>query len=104
MYLLDFLPNGKAPTKAEKKNPLLTDAAQTMLTMGYLPKVIKIAVERVLLEKGREQISQYRLQAKWIFTAWLCITSQVSLYIFFVLWLLHKTLYDGRVEGTLLMI
>jgi len=50
MYLLDFLPNGKAPTEAEKKNPLLTDAAQTMLTMG------------VLLEKGREQISQYRLQ------------------------------------------
>lgn len=49
---LDFLPNGKAPTKAEKKNPLLTDAAQTMLTMGYLPKVIKIAVDRVLLEKG----------------------------------------------------
>lgn len=64
MYLLDFLPNGKAPTKAEKKNPLLTDAAQTMLMMGYLPKVIKIAVDRVLLEKGREQINQYRFDYK----------------------------------------
>jgi ribosome modulation factor len=71
------------------------------------------------LEKGREQISQYRLQAKWIFTAWLCITSQVSLYYGYcikhwrvegTLWLegwRHfmigglKALYDCRVEGTL---
>jgi ribosome modulation factor len=57
------------------------------------------------LEKGREQISQYRLQAKWIFTAWLCITSQVSLYYGYCI--KHcmiaglKALNDCRVEGTL---
>ncbi|XP_071135937.1 death-associated inhibitor of apoptosis 1-like isoform X2 [Mytilus edulis] len=48
----DFLPSGKPTTKAEKKNPLLTDAAQSILTMGYLPKVIRIVVDRVLKEKG----------------------------------------------------
>ncbi|OPL33585.1 hypothetical protein AM593_01348, partial [Mytilus galloprovincialis] len=48
----DFLPSGKPPTKAEKKNPLLTDAAQSILTMGYLPKVIKTVVDKVLREKG----------------------------------------------------
>ncbi|CAG2255228.1 unnamed protein product [Mytilus edulis] len=52
----DFLPSGKPPTKAEKKNPLLTDAAQSILTMGYLPKVIKTVVDKVLREKGIKYI------------------------------------------------
>ncbi|CAG2217571.1 BIRC7_8 [Mytilus edulis] len=57
----DFLPSGKPPTKAEKKNPLLTDAAQSILTMGYLPKVIRIVVDRVLKEKGWSSMSSRSL-------------------------------------------
>ncbi|XP_052090055.1 putative inhibitor of apoptosis [Mytilus californianus] len=57
----DFLPSGKPPKKAEKKNPLLTDAAQSILTMGYLPKVIRIVIDRVLKEKGWNGMSARNL-------------------------------------------
>lgn len=47
------LPSGKKPpTNAERKNPLLSDAAQSVLAMGYLPRIVKIAVDKVLETKG----------------------------------------------------
>ncbi|CAG2231340.1 BIRC2_3 [Mytilus edulis] len=60
-YALTSYQAGKPPTKAEKKNPLLTDAAQSMLTMGYLPKVIRIVVDRVLKDKGWNGMSARNL-------------------------------------------
>lgn len=42
----------KQPTNAERKNPLLSDAAQSVLAMGYLPRIVKMAVDKVLQSKG----------------------------------------------------
>nr|XP_022292109.1 baculoviral IAP repeat-containing protein 3-like isoform X2 [Crassostrea virginica]XP_022292110.1 baculoviral IAP repeat-containing protein 3-like isoform X2 [Crassostrea virginica]XP_022292112.1 baculoviral IAP repeat-containing protein 3-like isoform X2 [Crassostrea virginica]XP_022292113.1 baculoviral IAP repeat-containing protein 3-like isoform X2 [Crassostrea virginica]XP_022292114.1 baculoviral IAP repeat-containing protein 3-like isoform X2 [Crassostrea virginica]XP_022292115.1 bacul len=52
------LPSGrKPPTNAERKNPLLSDAAQSVLAMGYLPRIVKIAVDKVLETKGWDGMS-----------------------------------------------
>ncbi|KAK3097298.1 hypothetical protein FSP39_008479 [Pinctada imbricata] len=40
------------PTAAEKKNPLLSDAAQSVLAMGYLPRIVKVAVNQILENEG----------------------------------------------------
>lgn len=48
-----MLPVRKPPTTAEKKNPLLSDAAQSVLAMGYLPRIVKVAVDKVLGSKGK---------------------------------------------------
>lgn len=40
------------PSPTEKRNPLLTSAAQSVLDMGYLPRVVKKAVDEVLKDKG----------------------------------------------------
>ncbi|XP_071137231.1 baculoviral IAP repeat-containing protein 7-A-like [Mytilus edulis] len=53
----DFLPSGKPPTKAEKKNTRLTDAAQSMLAMGYPDEVVRRAVDRVLIKEGLAGLS-----------------------------------------------
>lgn len=58
---LDLLPNGDAPTRAEKNNPLLTDAAQSLMLMGYLPCAVKIAVDRVLKLNGWQGLSSRAL-------------------------------------------
>lgn len=42
----------KQPTNAERENPLLSDAAQSVLAMGYLPRIVKMAVDKVLQSKG----------------------------------------------------
>ncbi|XP_061192230.1 baculoviral IAP repeat-containing protein 3-like [Saccostrea echinata] len=47
----------KPPTNAEKKNPLLSDAAQSVLAMGYLPRIVKMAVDKVLQSKGWDGMS-----------------------------------------------
>ncbi|XP_062571408.1 baculoviral IAP repeat-containing protein 7-like [Saccostrea cucullata] len=52
------MPSGrKPPTNAEKKNPLLSDAAQSVLAMGYLPRIVKMAVDKVLQAKGWDGMS-----------------------------------------------
>jgi hypothetical protein len=48
-----MVPARKPPTAAEKKNPLLSDAAQSVLAMGYLPRIVKVAVDKVLQSKGK---------------------------------------------------
>lgn len=40
------------PNPTEKKNPLLCPAAQSALEMGYLPKIVKRAVDQILESKG----------------------------------------------------
>nr|ADG85256.1 inhibitor of apoptosis protein 1 [Ostrea edulis] len=52
-----MLPVRKPPTTAEKKNPLLSDAAQSVLAMGYLPRIVKVAVDKVLGSKGWDGMS-----------------------------------------------
>lgn len=52
----------KQPTNAERKNPLLSDAAQSVLAMGYLPRIVKMAVDKVLQSKGNVWVE--RLQNK----------------------------------------
>lgn len=47
----------KQPTNAERKNPLLSDAAQSVLAMGYLPRIVKMAVDKVLQSKGWDGMS-----------------------------------------------
>lgn len=41
------------PDKTLEKNPLLTDSAQAVLIMGYLPKHVKQAVDNVLKTKSK---------------------------------------------------
>lgn len=41
------------PEKTLARNPLLTDAAQSVLDMGYLPKQVKQAVDMVLKTKSK---------------------------------------------------
>lgn len=41
------------PDKTLEKNPLLTDSAQAVLNMGYLPKHVKQAVDNVLKTKSK---------------------------------------------------
>ena len=40
------------PTAVEKKNPMLCDAAQSVLAMGYLPRIVKRAVDQILQNEG----------------------------------------------------
>ena len=40
------------PTAVEKKNPMLCDAAQSVLAMGYLPRIVKRAVDQILQTEG----------------------------------------------------
>lgn len=40
------------PSPTERKNPLLTSAAQSVLDLGYLPRIVKKAVDEILNEKG----------------------------------------------------
>ncbi|XP_062584039.1 uncharacterized protein LOC134245807 [Saccostrea cucullata] len=47
----------KPPTNAEKKNPLLSNAAQSVLAMGYMPRIVKMAVDKVLQAKGWDGMS-----------------------------------------------
>lgn len=43
----------KYPDKTLEKNPLLTDAAQAVLKMGFLPKQVKRAIDIVLQKKSK---------------------------------------------------
>ncbi|KAK3593111.1 hypothetical protein CHS0354_018236 [Potamilus streckersoni] len=46
-----------SPGNTEIQKYLLTDAAQSVLDMGYQPKLVQQAIERVLLKKGREELT-----------------------------------------------
>ncbi|VDI63717.1 Hypothetical predicted protein [Mytilus galloprovincialis] len=57
----DILPCGRPPTAAEKKNPLLTNAAQALIEYRYLPKTVKTAIDIVLQEKGWRELTSSTL-------------------------------------------
>ncbi|KAK3593114.1 hypothetical protein CHS0354_018239 [Potamilus streckersoni] len=45
------------PGNSEIQKYLLTDAAQSVLDMGYQPKLVMRAIERVLMKKGSEELT-----------------------------------------------
>lgn len=49
------------PSDAERKNPLLCDAAQSVLNMGYLPRVIKQCIDELLKLEGWHSMSGKKL-------------------------------------------
>ncbi|XP_060070270.1 baculoviral IAP repeat-containing protein 3-like [Ylistrum balloti] len=49
------------PTDAERKNPLLCDAAQSVLNMGYLPRVVKQCLDELLKLEGWHAVSGRKL-------------------------------------------
>lgn len=57
----DILPCGRPPTAAERKNPLLTNAAQALVEYRYLPKTVKTAIDIVLQEKGWRELTSSNL-------------------------------------------
>ncbi|CAC5415591.1 BIRC7_8 [Mytilus coruscus] len=57
----DVLPCGRPPTAAERKNPLLTNAAQALVEYRYLPKTVKTAIDIVLKEKGWRELTSSNL-------------------------------------------
>ncbi|XP_052088578.1 baculoviral IAP repeat-containing protein 7-B-like [Mytilus californianus] len=57
----DVLPCGRPPTAAERKNPLLTNAAQALIEYRYLPKTVKTAIDIVLQEKGWQELTSSNL-------------------------------------------
>lgn len=61
LSLTDVLPSGRPPTTVEKKNPLLTDAAQALIEYLYVPKSVKVAVDIVLRDKGWQGLSSKNL-------------------------------------------
>ncbi|XP_021360355.1 putative inhibitor of apoptosis [Mizuhopecten yessoensis] len=49
------------PSDAERKNPLLCDAAQSVLNMGYLPRVVKQCLDEFLKLEGWHSMSGKKL-------------------------------------------
>ena len=57
----DGVNNESYPSSVLKKNPLLCNAAQCVLEMGYLPRVVKKAVDSVLQQHGFEGLTAARI-------------------------------------------
>lgn len=48
--------NESYPASVLQKNPLLSSAAQSVIEMGYLPRIVKRAVDNIIKEHGNYYI------------------------------------------------
>lgn len=57
----DGVNNESYPPSVLKKNPLLSSAAQSVIEMGYLPRIVKKAVDNIIKEHGLDGLTGQRI-------------------------------------------